>query len=80
MTHVGLRVAEIERSIDFYSGVFGMKELGRMPLDTVTVVFLGYADSAASDIPLFAREGVLELVCAKVRLNLKKFRLSTVSC
>ncbi|KAG4426298.1 hypothetical protein IFR04_000481 [Cadophora malorum] len=63
MTHVGLRVADIERSIGFYSGVFGMKELGRMPLNTVTVVFLGYADSAPSDVPLFAREGVLELVC-----------------
>ncbi|KAH9204994.1 glyoxalase family protein [Leptodontidium sp. 2 PMI_412] len=61
MTHVGLRVANLEKSVNFYSGMFGMKELGRMPLDTVTIVFLGYADSAASDIPLFAREGVLEL-------------------
>ncbi|KAH7079931.1 glyoxalase family protein [Paraphoma chrysanthemicola] len=65
LTHVGLRVANLERSIDFYSGVFGMTELYRMPLDTVTVVFLAYADSAAPDTPLFAREGVLELVCPK---------------
>ncbi|KAM5374296.1 hypothetical protein ACJZ2D_006621 [Fusarium nematophilum] len=65
LTHVGLRVADIDRSISFYSGIFGMKELGRMPLDTVTIVFLGYADSVAPDTPLFAREGVLELVCPK---------------
>ncbi|KAH7086238.1 glyoxalase family protein [Paraphoma chrysanthemicola] len=65
LTHVGLRVADLDRSIAFYSGVFGMSELYRMPLDTVTVVFLAYADSAAPDTPLFAREGVLELVCPK---------------
>ncbi|KNG51061.1 lactoylglutathione lyase [Stemphylium lycopersici] len=65
LNHVGLRVADMEKSIEFYSSVFGMEELYRMPLDTVTVVFLGYADSADSDLPVFARQGVLELVCAK---------------
>ena len=68
MTHVGLRVANMEKSVEFYSRIFGMEELARMPLETVTVVFLGYADSVPSDIPLFAREGVLELVCPKVGL------------
>jgi len=80
LTHLGLRVANLEKSIDFYSGMFGMKELGRMPLDTVTVVFLGYADSAAPDTPLFAREGILELVCAKVRLDFEKARPRTGGC
>ncbi|KAJ3535076.1 hypothetical protein NM208_g7287 [Fusarium decemcellulare] len=65
LTHIGLRVADIDRSIAFYSGRFGMKELGRMPLDTVTIAFLGYPDSVAPETPLFGREGVLELVCAK---------------
>jgi lactoylglutathione lyase len=66
LTHVGLRVADIDRSVSFYTGVFGMSELARMPLDTTTVVFLGYPDAASPDTPLFAREGVLELVCSKV--------------
>ncbi|UPK92043.1 hypothetical protein LCI18_002978 [Fusarium solani-melongenae] len=65
LTHVGLRVADLDRSIAFYSGIFGMKELGRMPMDTVTIAFVGYPDSVAPETPLFAREGVLELVCAK---------------
>lgn len=63
LNHVGLQVADIDRSVAFYSSAFGLKELGRMSLDTVTVVFLGYPDPSA---PLFAREGVLELVCGKV--------------
>jgi lactoylglutathione lyase len=69
LTHVGLRVADIDRSVSFYSGVFGMTELGRMPLDTTTVVFLGYPDASSPQTPLFAREGVLELVCSKVTVT-----------
>ncbi|KAL6232123.1 hypothetical protein BDW75DRAFT_233060 [Aspergillus navahoensis] len=65
LTHVGLRVTDIDRSVAFYTGAFGMKELGRMGLDTTTVVFLGYPDAANPETPLFAREGVLELVCPK---------------
>lgn len=68
LTHVGLRITDIDRSIAFYSGIFGMRELWRMALDTVTIVFLGYADSVAAETPLFAREGVLELVCPKVTM------------
>lgn len=67
MNHTGLRVASLEKSIDFYSSVFGMTELLRMPLDTVTIVFFGYADALDADLPPFARQGVLELVCPKVR-------------
>jgi lactoylglutathione lyase len=66
LTHVGLRVTDINRSVAFYTSVFGMKELGRMGLDTTTVVFLGYPDTADPQTQLFAREGVLELVCPKV--------------
>jgi hypothetical protein len=66
LTHVGLRVTDINRSVAFYTSVFGMKELGRMGLDTTTVVFLGYPDAADPQTQLFAREGVLELVCPKV--------------
>lgn len=66
--HVGLRVADLEKSIEFYSGVFGMKELHRMPLDTTTIVFLGYADALVADIPMLAQQGALELVCPKVSL------------
>lgn len=69
LNHVGLRVADIDKSIDFYSGVFGMRELARMPLDTVTIVFLGYASKNDSFASVFAREGVLELVAPKVSSN-----------
>ncbi|GFF26188.1 lactoylglutathione lyase [Aspergillus udagawae] len=65
LTHVGLRVTDIDRSVAFYTGVFGMKELGRMALDTTTVVFLGYPDAANPQTHLFAREGVLELKSQK---------------
>ncbi|KAL5042785.1 hypothetical protein BDW71DRAFT_135136 [Aspergillus fruticulosus] len=65
LTHVGLRVIDINRSVAFYTGAFGMKELGRMELDTTTVVFLGYPNAANPQTQLFAREGVLELVCPK---------------
>ncbi|KAH7207851.1 Glyoxalase/Bleomycin resistance protein/Dihydroxybiphenyl dioxygenase [Fusarium redolens] len=69
-THTGLRVTDIDRSVEFYSGVFGMKELGRMLLDTVTIVFMGYSDSVASEAPLFGREGVLELNADKISSTL----------
>jgi lactoylglutathione lyase len=73
LTHVGLRVTDINRSVAFYTGAFGMKELGRMGLDTTTVVFLGYPDAANPQTPLFAREGVLELVCPKVTILHQRF-------
>jgi catechol 2,3-dioxygenase-like lactoylglutathione lyase family enzyme len=64
--HVGFRVADLDKSIDFYSDKFAMKELSDMNLDTVTIVLLRYADSADPSVPVLAREGVLELVSAKV--------------
>ena len=63
-------LSDLERSIDFYTNIFGMTELYRMALDTVTIVFLGYADSAYADTTMWKREGVLELVCPKANLPL----------
>ena len=68
--HIGLRVASLERSINFYSEVFGLQEIGRVPLDTVSIVFLGYVDREGPDVPLFAREGVLELIGPNVTASL----------
>lgn len=65
LTHVGLRVTDID--VEFYAGVFGMKELASMGLDTTTVVFLGYSDAAnPQKTQLFTREGVLGLVLTQV--------------
>ncbi|KAL3487036.1 glyoxalase family protein [Aspergillus germanicus] len=65
LTHVGLRVANLDTSVAFYAGVFGMSELGRMQLESTTIVFLGYPDIANPPRSLFEREGVLELVYSK---------------
>ncbi|RKK66509.1 hypothetical protein BFJ69_g15341 [Fusarium oxysporum] len=54
--HTGVRVADLDRSIAFYSGIFGMKEVARMDMDTATLVFLADPDTAG---------GVLELVYSK---------------
>ncbi|OJZ79604.1 hypothetical protein ASPFODRAFT_66059 [Aspergillus luchuensis CBS 106.47] len=54
LTPVGLRVADIGRSVAFYSG-----------RDTTTVVSLGNTGVANPQADLFAREGVLELGIAK---------------
>ncbi|PNP56950.1 hypothetical protein FNYG_15292 [Fusarium nygamai] len=63
--HTALRVTDIEKSVEFYSGLFNMKILYRRELDTATLVFLGHSDAAAPERPLMSREGVLELVAAK---------------
>ena len=66
LNHTGLRVANIQSSIDFYTKAFGMKELGRVVSDTVTVGILGYEDAEDSSLPILSRQGILELVCSKV--------------
>ena len=43
-----------------------MKELGRFELDTFTIVPLGFEDTVQEELPVLQREGVLELVHAKV--------------
>ncbi|KAL4863162.1 hypothetical protein BDV12DRAFT_189885 [Aspergillus spectabilis] len=47
LTHVGLRVADIGRSVAFYSG-----------RDTTTLVSLGYTGVANPQADLFAREAM----------------------
>ena len=53
--HTMLRVGDLERSIGFYTGLLGMKELRRaeVPAGKYTLAFLGYGDEA--------RHTVLEL-------------------
>jgi catechol 2,3-dioxygenase-like lactoylglutathione lyase family enzyme len=67
LNHTGLRVANIDRSVAFYTQAFGMVELARIPSDSVTLAILGYADAEDASLPLLKRQGVLELACAKVR-------------
>lgn len=61
--HIGIRVADLEKSLFFYEAVLGMKDMTRMAMDTITFVLLGYPEGGDS---LFAREGVLELVWSEV--------------
>ncbi|KAJ9606267.1 hypothetical protein H2200_009228 [Cladophialophora chaetospira] len=61
---IGIRVADLERSIAFYRDVFGLEEITRIREDTVTIVFLGYPDGGTTPDKLFRREGVLELLQA----------------
>lgn len=69
--HVGLRVVDLERSVDFYQKAFGMTEITRISLQTSTVVFLAHpSDNHPDPSSVFEREGVLELVASKVILPL----------
>lgn len=48
--HTMLRVGDLDRSVAFYTGALGMKELRRrdVPDGKYTLVFLGYGDGNAS--------------------------------
>jgi lactoylglutathione lyase len=50
--HTMLRVGELERSVGFYTGLLGMKELRRaeVPAGEYTLVFLGYGDEASHTV------------------------------
>jgi lactoylglutathione lyase len=50
--HTMLRVGGLERSIAFYTGLLGMKELRRseVPAGKYTLVFLGYGDEASHTV------------------------------
>ena len=49
--HTMIRVGNLERSVDFYTRLLGMKELRRrdVPEGKYTLVFLGYGDGNASN-------------------------------
>ena len=48
--HTMIRVGNLERSVDFYTRLLGMKELRRrdVPEGKYTLAFLGYGDGNAS--------------------------------
>jgi len=48
LLHTMIRVGNLERSVAFYTGPFGMKELRRrdVPDGKYTLVFVGYADES----------------------------------
>ena len=50
--HTMLRVADLEKSIEFYTNVLGMKELRRneYPDGKFTLAFLGYGDEANNTV------------------------------
>ncbi|HEY2131936.1 MAG TPA: lactoylglutathione lyase [Acetobacteraceae bacterium] len=50
--HTMLRVGDLDRSVKFYSELFGMKELRRneVPGGKYTLVFMGYGDDATHTV------------------------------
>ncbi|HTQ70446.1 MAG TPA: lactoylglutathione lyase [Acidocella sp.] len=50
--HTMLRVGDLERSVGFYTGLLGMKELRRteVPEGKYTLVFVGYGDEASNTV------------------------------
>ncbi len=50
--HTMLRVGDLERSVAFYTGLLGMKELRRseVPAGEYTLAFLGYGDEATHTV------------------------------
>jgi len=50
--HTMLRVGDLERSVGFYTGLLGMRELRRtdVPAGKYTLVFIGYGDEASHTV------------------------------
>ena len=50
--HTMLRVRDLDRSIAFYTGLLGMKELRRneVPAGRYTLAFVGYGDESAATV------------------------------
>ena len=50
--HTMLRVRDLERSVAFYTGLLGMKEIRRseVPAGKYTLVFVGYGDGAEIEL------------------------------
>ena len=71
--HTMLRVGDLDRSVDFYTRVLGMKELRRtdVPDGKYTLAFVGYGDeSSAGNAFGHLAIGVTDVAeaCEKVRL------------
>jgi lactoylglutathione lyase len=46
ISYVALRILDVDRSLKFYTGLLGMKERQRIPLETgVVEILLGYGDA-----------------------------------
>lgn len=72
--HSGFRVNDLETSVKFYTEAFGMQQLARFDSDTVSIAQMGYEHSAKEPgTPFLKREGVLELVHAKVCQAVQKY-------
>lgn len=58
--HTMIRVGDLDRSIDFYTRILGMKELRRtdVPDGQYTLVFVGYDDGSGAEIELTYNYGV----------------------
>lgn len=54
LLHAMVAVADLERSLGFYGGLLGMREIRRItvPERALTMVFLGYADAPAGAMQL----------------------------
>jgi lactoylglutathione lyase len=52
LLHTMLRVGDLERSVKFYTELFGMRELRRheVPQGKYTLAFLGYGDEATQTV------------------------------
>jgi lactoylglutathione lyase len=56
MVGVGLHVSDLDRSIDFYTNVLGMRQVARHEFDGVTEVLVGYgAQGESPSLVLVAR-------------------------
>lgn len=70
---IGIRVADLARTMTFYRDVFGMREVARINCDTLQIVFLAYPlgdkdpkEEEEGRGALLDREGVLEVICSQV--------------
>jgi lactoylglutathione lyase len=58
--HTMIRVGDLQRSVDFYTKLLGMKELRRrdVPDGKYTLAFVGYSDDGTAEVELTYNYGV----------------------
>ena len=58
--HTMIRVGDLQRSVDFYTKLLGMKELRRrdVPDGKYTLAFVGYGDEGTAEIELTYNYGI----------------------